>query len=210
MTKKSPRHSASVARSRVAREAAILLYFGMEKEYRQAKVKAAANLGVHVLPSNLEIALELDSVSQENEGSARLGRLVEMREEALKLMRILAVYSPVLIGSVWRGTIRRGSDVDIEVFHDGAEEVVSLIAAAGLKIRKTERITTTEHGKTSFSTHVFGESVQGHPVEVVVRAEDEKDRRRKCDIFGDEIKGLDVPHLEKLLSENPARRFLPE
>jgi len=182
----------------------------MEKEYRQAKVKAAANLCVHVLPSNLEIALELDKVSQENEGLARAGRLVEMRKEAFKLMRILAVYSPVLIGSVWRGTIRRGSDIDIEVFHDNAEEVVSLVVAEGLKVRKTERITATEHGKTSFSIHVFGESVQRHPVEIVIRPEDEKGRRRKCDIFGDEIKGLDVPHLEKLLSENPERRFLPE
>ena len=39
---------------RVAREAATLLYFGAEKEYKQAKEKAAQTFGVHFLPFNLE------------------------------------------------------------------------------------------------------------------------------------------------------------
>jgi predicted nucleotidyltransferase len=59
---------------RVAREAATLLYFGAEKEYKQAKTKAAQTFGVHFLPSNLEIALELDKISEENEGAKRKER----------------------------------------------------------------------------------------------------------------------------------------
>ena len=54
---------------RVAREAATLLYFGAEKEYKQAKDKAAKTLGAHFLPSNREVALELDNVTEEQEGS---------------------------------------------------------------------------------------------------------------------------------------------
>ena len=53
---------------RVTREAATLLYFGAEKEYKQAKQKAAQTFGVHFLPSNLEVALELDKIAEENEG----------------------------------------------------------------------------------------------------------------------------------------------
>jgi len=182
----------------------------MEKEYRQAKLKAAANLGVHVLPSNLEVALELDRVAQETEGSARTQRLIQMRSDALTLMKALAVYCPVLIGSVWRGTIRRGSDIDIEVFHDTPEEVVTTLGAAGLKIQKTEQMTTTEHGKTGTSLHIHGESTQKNHVEIVVRAREEKGKRRKCDTYGDEIKGLTIQQLEKLLGENSSKQFLPK
>ena len=89
---------------RVAREAATLLYFGEEKEYKQAKTKAAQTLGTHFLPSNLEVALELDKIAEEHEGAKRRERLIEMRKEALKIMRLLSAYCPVLIGSVWRGT----------------------------------------------------------------------------------------------------------
>src|SRR5208283_2246218 len=103
---------------RVAREAATLLYFGAEKEYKQAKEKAAKTLGAHFLPSNLEVALELDKIAEENEGAKRKERLIQMRNEALKIMKLLDAYCPVLIGSVWRGTIRQESDIDIAVYTD--------------------------------------------------------------------------------------------
>ena len=55
-------------KNKVAREAATLLYFGAEKEYKQAKDRAAETLGTHFLPSNRDIALELDKIAEENEG----------------------------------------------------------------------------------------------------------------------------------------------
>jgi len=182
----------------------------MEKEYRQAKLKAAANLCTRALPSNCEVALALDKIAQETEGSKRIETLVQMREDALALMKAMEAYNPVLIGSVWRGTIRRGSDIDLEIFHDQPKEVVSNLKVAGFKIQKNENMATTEHGKTLNSLHLYGQSAQNHPVEVVVRAAEEKSRRRKCDTFGDEIKGLTIKQLERLLSENPSRRFIPE
>ena len=114
---------------RVAREAATLLYFGAEKEYKQAKEKAAKTLGAHFLPSNLEVALELDKIAEENEGAKRKERLIQMRNEALKIMKLLDAYCPVLIGSVWRGTIRQGSDIDIAVYTDEPEEIVKILKA---------------------------------------------------------------------------------
>ena len=79
---------------KVAREAATLLYFGAEKEYKQAKTRAAETLGTHFLPSNLEVALELDKIAEENEGAKRKERLIEMRKEALKIMKLLDAYLP--------------------------------------------------------------------------------------------------------------------
>ena len=118
---------------RVAREAATLLYFGAEKEYKQAKDKAAQTFGVHFLPSNLEVALELDKIAEENEGPKRKERLIQMRKEALTVMQLLSGFCPVLIGSVWRGTIKRGSDIDIAVYGDDPEEIVNSLKAGGLR-----------------------------------------------------------------------------
>jgi len=58
----SKRRGASVLRCRVAREAAVLLYFGGEREFRQAKLRAAEALRVRVLPTNLEVSLELEEL----------------------------------------------------------------------------------------------------------------------------------------------------
>ena len=209
MKRQTSKENSSELRHKVAREAATLLYFGQEKEYKQAKVKAAQNLCVHVLPSNLEIALELDQVAQETEGTQRAERLIQMRTDALKIMKMLTAFCPVLIGSVWRGNIRRGSDIDIEVFHDEPDEIVPLLKSANHKITKSERITVNEHGKTETSTHIHAETENNHTVEIVIRPSEFKGRKRTCDTFGDEIKGIKPQELEKLLKENPTQQFLP-
>ena len=76
-------------RKKIVREAATLLYLGIEKEYKQAKKKAAKTFGSRSLPSNIEIALELDIISEEREGENRNTNLVKMRKESLRIMKIL-------------------------------------------------------------------------------------------------------------------------
>jgi predicted nucleotidyltransferase len=196
-------------RCKIAREAATLLYFGAEKEYKQAKLKAARTLGSHFLPTNLEVALELDSIAEETEGAARKERLVQMRLEALKIMKILEAHKPLLIGSVWRGTIRPGSDTDIAVYHDSPSEIANLLKAKGVDVSKTEWTTVTKKGKTESSFHIYTETLKKQRMEIVVRSSEETSRKRKCEIFGDEIKGLSPRELEKLLKENPTQKFIP-
>jgi predicted nucleotidyltransferase len=196
-------------RRRVAREAAVLLYSGAEKEYKQAKLKAAKALRVHVLPTNLEVALELDRVAEENEGSARKARLIQMRKEALKTMKILKAYHPVLVGSVWRGTIRRGSDIDIAVYHDTPEEVEALLKKNGWRVSSAEWVTVTKKGKPEASFHIHAAASGGQEVEIVVRSVEEASRRRKCEVFGGELKGLSTAELERVLEENPVQKFVP-
>jgi predicted nucleotidyltransferase len=196
-------------RCKIAREAAILLYFGAEKEYKQAKLKAAKTFGAHLLPTNLEVALELDRIAEENEGPARKERLIQMRTEALKTMKILEAYSPLLIGSVWRGTIRQGSDIDIALHHDLPGEIVNLLEANGFEVSKTEWITVTKRGKTEISFHIHTETLGKQRIEIVVRGSEEMHRKRKCEIFGDRIKGLNIQELGKLLKKNPTQQFVP-
>ncbi|MBN1358203.1 nucleotidyltransferase domain-containing protein [Candidatus Bathyarchaeota archaeon] len=196
-------------RCKIAKEAATLLYFGAEKEYKQAKLKAANTLGAHFLPTNLEVAVELDKIAEAHEGSARKERLVKMRKEALQIMRFLKEYSPILIGSVWRGTIRRGSDIDITVYHDVPDEILNFIKNRGVKISRTEWTTVNKKGKTEESFHVYVETASKQTAEIVVRSPDEADCKRKCEVFGDELKGLNVQELKRVLEENPAQKFIP-
>jgi predicted nucleotidyltransferase len=194
---------------RVAREAATLLYFGAEKEYKQAKDKAAQILGTHFLPSNLDVALELDRIAEENEGDKRKARLIEMRQEALYVMRLLSAFCPVLIGSVWRGTIRMGSDIDIAVYTDDPERIVSVLKAGGVKITKTAWTTVNKRGATMESFHIYAQTQAKHGLEIVARASEEAGKKRRCETFGDELKGLNIKELEKVLQTNPAQQFIP-
>lgn len=196
-------------RCKIAREAATLLYFGAEKEYKQAKLKAAKTLGVHFLPTNLEVAVELDKIAEAHEGPARKERLIQMRKEALKIMKTLKEYGPLLIGSVWRGTIRQGSDIDIALYHDVPDDVLNFLKKKGVKISKTEWTTVTKRGKPEASFHVYIEASGKQTVELVVRSSEEASRRRKCEIFGDELKGLTIQELEHVLEENPEQKFVP-
>jgi predicted nucleotidyltransferase len=194
---------------RVAREAATLLYFGAEKEYKQAKDKAAQTMGTHFLPSNLEIALELDKIAEENEGEKRKDRLIEMRKEALYVMKLLSTFYPVLIGSVWRGTIKQGSDIDIAVYNDDPQTILNILKADGVKITKTAWTTVNKKGATMESFHIYAQTQTKHGLEIVARATEEVHRKRRCETFGDELKGLNIRELERILDNNPTQQFIP-
>ncbi len=194
---------------RVAREAATLLYFGAEKEYKQAKEKAAQTFGVHFLPSNLEVALELDKIAEENEGEKRKVRLIQMRKEALETMNLLNIFCPVLIGSVWRGTIKQGSDIDLAVYADDPEQITRILKVEGIKVLKTAWTTVNKRGATLESFHIYAETAAKYGLEIVVRSREEAGKKRKCETFGDELKGLTLKELEKVLKSNPTQQFIP-
>ena len=196
-------------REKVAREAAFLLYTSQEKEYKQAKKRAAQTLGVHVLPSNLEVAEELDKIAEEKEGLSRQERLLQMRREALEIMETLKDFDPKLVGSVWRGTIHKNSDIDITTFSHNPEDVYTKLQKGNFKIAKTEWRSVTKQGEkeTSFHIHILLSS--NNEAEVVVRNAEKMGVQEKCEIYGDTIMGLDYLQLKKLLKERPLQRFVP-
>ncbi|MGQ9530450.1 MAG: DUF4269 domain-containing protein [Candidatus Bathycorpusculaceae bacterium] len=196
-------------RRKVAREAASLLYFGIEKEYKQAKLKAAKTFSVKFLPTNLEVAVELDKMAEEIEGDLRRELLIQRRNEALKLMKVLKEYKPVLVGSVWRGTAHRQSDIDITVYHHEPYAIIETLEQNKFKILETEWVSTTKRGRKRTSFHIYSESPNKDKFEVIVRSLEEVHGKVKCDIYGDEITGLSLQELEKLLKENPTKRFVP-
>ena len=87
-------------RRQVALLAARLMYERQESEYFTAKRKAARQLGVEYkfrpgdLPSNREIRDQIQALANVYEGSSRTDDLRSMRLEALRMMRLLAVFRP--------------------------------------------------------------------------------------------------------------------
>jgi len=197
-------------RRKIVREAATLLYLGIEKEYKQAKEKAAKTFGSRTLPSNIEIALELDIISEEREGENRNKNLVKMRKESLRIMKILKDYNPLLIGSVWRGNINQKSDIDIIVYHDIPEKILFLLKKKDFQITRTKRESVTKKGVSEGSFHIYTTNSNKQIFEILIRNQDQITYVKKCDIFGDKITGLKTKELEKLIKENPTKKFFPK
>ena len=195
-------------RQDVAREAARLLYNRSVKEYKDAKEMAAASLGSRTLPSNYEVAVELDILTDEYEGSGRQRTLIRMREIALDVMRTLVDLSPVLIGSVWRGTVRKGSDIDIVVYHPDSKKVAQILEK--YTVIKTEKTQFIVDGIPRTSTHL-SMIIDEYPTEVVVRPPEDRDgyRDERCETYGDFKRRIGLRELEKLMSSDPLRRFVP-
>lgn len=202
-------HGLTSLKQRVAREAAVLLYTSQEKEYKQAKQRAAKNLGVRVLPSNSEVAQELDKVADEMEGSARQEQLLQMRREALKIMKALRDFHPLLIGSVWRGTAHRDSDIDIVTFSSQPTTVLQKLEHEGFKATKTEWQSAPKLDKRGKSFHIYLKLPSGNEAEVVVRSLERMNQKQRCEIYGDTVTGLNHRQLETLLEENPLQKFTP-
>ncbi len=166
------------------------MYQREESEYYRAKMKAAKHIQKGWvkpadLPSNAEIRDEIQQMARMIEGESRVRNLCEMRLAALVLMRQLAKYRPRIIGSVYTGHIREGSDIDLHVFSDSFQAVVSEIEFQNLnydvsekRIRKNGEETTYRHihvydrfefeltvypvNKMSFA---FRSSITGKPIE---------------------------------------------
>jgi len=196
-------------RRRITREAANLLYSGVEKEYKQAKLKAAKTLRSRLLPTNLEVAIELDRIAGENENSTRQERLVRMRRDALTLMQLLTAYNPRLVGSVWRGTIHHDSDIDIVVYHDQFDDVTNTLKQHDIKITQTEQVAVTKKGRRKGSFHIYAESPAGEKTEIKVASPEEAALIVKCETYGDQVVGLRIEELRRLLRQNPTQRFVP-
>jgi predicted nucleotidyltransferase len=197
-------------RLKVAREAALLLYYGLASEFKQAKERAAKALGAKVLPSNFEVAVEFDRLADEIEGPARRDLIVQMRQEALGMMEFLQEFHPKLVGSVWRGTACRGSDIDVITYSTDPEAVMATLLKSGFKIIRTEWRLKTEKGVTKTYFHIFISLPSGNTAEVTVRSPEDLEIVEKCDIYDDLITGLRLHQLREILSTDPLRKFVPK
>jgi len=189
-------------RQRIAFEAARLMYQREEKEYFRAKLKAARRIcrgdaKPSDLPSNAEIREQIQGFARLLEGEQRMQHLREMRFAALRMMRLLEVFRPRLIGSVLTGHIRDGSDIDLHVFSNSLEAVASTLDEAGLHY-DLERKQVRKHGEEQVFRHVH---IYDHfRYELTVYSEELVSYAFKSSITGKAIEKVSLPELEKFLA----------
>jgi hypothetical protein len=117
-------------RYRLAREAARLIAESGIRDFHQAKLKAAARLGIHddaSLPRNREIEEALREYQRlfqgEFQGDARAAELHRRREAALRAMEFFAGFDPRLVGPVLDGTADANTPVHLQLYVDDPDAV---------------------------------------------------------------------------------------
>ncbi|MDC0744215.1 nucleotidyltransferase domain-containing protein [Polyangium mundeleinium] len=199
-------------RARVAVEAARLMYEEGVKQYFTAKRMAARRLLGHAggknlryrpqdLPSNGEIRDALLAMAELAEGERRTRRLFAMRVVALRVMRALGPFEPRLIGSVSTGHIRRGSDIDIQVFTDDEDTFERHLVGLGWTFER-ERVSIFKFGQIREYVHYH--VVDLFPVELTVYERRELRFRPRSSTDGQPIQRVKATALEALLvAEHP-------
>jgi hypothetical protein len=191
-------------RRQIALRAAQLMYERLETEYFTAKRKAARELGFDPrfrprdLPSNSEIRDEIQKLAEMYEGDQRREKLRDMRLEALRLMRKLERFEPRLIGSVWTGHVRKGSDIDLHVFTDSLSALTSVLDDHGVPY-DIERKRIVKLGEERHFTHIHVRD--RFTYELTVYPLDKIGYVFKSSITGKPIEKATIATLEKALRE---------
>lgn len=199
----------------IATEAARLMYEEGVKQYFTAKRMAARRLLGRVagrrlryrpadLPSNGEIRDALLALAALAEGSGRTRRLFAMRIVALEAMRAIAPFEPRLIGSVSTGHIRRGSDVDLQVFTDDEDALERHLRGLGWTFER-ERVTIQKFGEIREYVHFHVADV--FPIELTVYARRELRFRPRSSTDGKPIVRVSANMLSALLLREHAEAW---
>jgi hypothetical protein len=125
-----------------------------------------------------------------------------MRIEALRMMRTLARFRPRLIGSVWTGHVRHGSDIDIHIFCDSLSIVTDALDERAL-VHDVQRKRIIKHGEERIFTHIHIDD--RYPFELTLYPEDKAHYVFKSSITGQAIELASIAQLEAFLkAEDPA------
>jgi hypothetical protein len=158
-------------RQRVAFEAARLMAVHGIQDFRQAKLKAAQQLGVAdeaSLPGNSEVQEQLLDYQRLFRGQEQGRELRRRREAALEAMQFFAPFKPRLIGSVLDGSADAHSPVSLQVFSDDAEGFARFLIDANLpaKALPDRRLRIDREQTEVFPA--WGFSADGLPFEIMV------------------------------------------
>jgi len=140
-----PRHerprSSNGSRAGIASTAARLMAEDGIADFHHAKRKAARQLGLPentAYPDNAEVEAQLRTYRGLYQEQAHSELLRAMRLSALRLLELLADYSPRLAGSVLDGTAGEHSHIDILLFADSAKEVEIFLLNHGVEFEQAD------------------------------------------------------------------------
>lgn len=191
----SPR---SNLRHLVATEAARILYRREFKEYYQAKREAARRQATTVLPTNQEIHRQLLLIADAVEGPERTARLHSMRTAALEVMERLERFRPRLIGSVWTGHIRAGSDIDLHLYSNALHDLETCLQLHHMDY-SVYRVQSKQGQALREFVHVKHRHPLGYDVEMTLYTEEEFHDHPLCSITGGPMARADVARLKQVV-----------
>ncbi|MCB1561150.1 MAG: hypothetical protein KDI75_08660 [Xanthomonadales bacterium] len=122
-------------RRRLAVEAARWMAESGQRDFAQAKRKAAERLGIledASLPRNREIQEALLEHQRLFQGDEQPQALAERREAALHAMHLLASFEPRLVGPVLEGSADAHSAVNLHVFSDDPQALDWFLSEHGI------------------------------------------------------------------------------
>jgi len=129
-------------RRHLAHEAARLMVEGGIRDFHQAKLKAAARLGIHddaSLPRNREIEEALREYQRIFLGDAQAAALRQRREAAARALEFLAAFEPRLVGPVLEGTADATSPVLLHAYADDPDAVARFLDGHGIPAESRTR-----------------------------------------------------------------------
>ena len=157
-------------RRRIAVEAARLISESGLRDYRQAKLKAAARLGIvdeTGLPRNSEIEDALREHQRLFHGADQARTLHRLREVAREAMRFFARHEPRLVGAVLEGTADEYSAVCLHLYSDQPHEVFAQLLEHGIPYEEqTRRLRLDRDSARDFPALVF--SADGTPIDLTL------------------------------------------
>ncbi len=146
-------------RRRIAVEAARLISEEGLRDYRQAKRKAAARLGLFdeaSLPGNREIEEALREHQRLFHSGDQPLTLRRLREVAREAMRFFARFEPRLVGPVLEGTADEHSAVCLHLYSDHPLDVESRLHEHGIPFEvQTRRLRLDRDNAEDFPVFLF-------------------------------------------------------
>lgn len=147
-------------RQRVAHEAARLIAEGGVGDFHQARLKAAARLGIHddaSLPRDHEIGQALREYQRIFLGDAHALALRQRREAAVRAMEFFAGFEPRLLGPVLEGTADSHSPVLLHLHGNDPEAVARFLHEHRIPAEtRTRRLRLNRERSVDLPVWLFG------------------------------------------------------
>lgn len=191
-------------RQQLANLAARIMTEERVTDFHLARRKAAVRMGItqqRQLPSNQEMELALREYQAIFRQDQQPLHLQALRETAIKVMRLVAPFSPRLVGPVLLGTADECAPIQLHLFSDSNEEVGWTLMEHHIPFTTGERTYRFSSEKDIRSQPLYCLTCDESEIEMTVFPEKGVRQSPKGPLNGKPIQRASLSEVEKLLTE---------